>query len=531
MTIQLRNYQTSLADSIVASGESPTLAVLPTGGGKTATAAEIARRWNGRQVMFAHRRELIVQISHAFARAGVPHRIIAPSATREVCIERQIKRLGTSWVHDGADAAVASVDARVIPWLATVGLWQIDEGHHVQPNNKWGRAIAACERAFRGVAWTATPMRADGRPMAHAKGGIYRELIEGPNTANLVAGGYITPVDAYSLPPAFDRTAIRMSQATGDFSAPALREATAGARIYGNVVSHYLRFAAGLRGVTFCVDRGEAERQAEAFRNAGVPAAALVDGIGDRARLEMLDTFERGELMQITSVDIIGEGLDIPAIGVVSLARATESAPLHYQQIGRVRRPAPGKRAGIIIDHVGNLLRHGLTDGIVSWSLEGGARRQGNDGKGIPIWQCGRDGCWRVYESWRVECPYCGWCPPVVPASTPSVVEGDLLLYTPELMEGLARRAAEVVRPAVRRGAPRSAAEAAIRNRVDERAAAQTELRAVLDAWGERATAALGESGAYRRFYLTFGVDAATARTLGTREARELQQAIARDLS
>jgi superfamily II DNA or RNA helicase len=324
---------------------------------------------------------------------------------------------------------------------------------------------------------------------------------------------------------------VRISPATGDFSAPALREATAGARIYGNVVTHYLRLAAGQRGVTFCVDRSEAERQAEAFRVAAVPATALVDGIGDRARIEMLDAFERGELLQLCSVDIIGEGLDIPTIGCVSLARATESAPLHWQQIGRVRRPAAGKHAGIVIDHVGNMLRHGLTDGITAWSLTEGARRREPDGQGIPIRQCGREGCWRVYESWRVECPYCGWQPAPIPVSTPSVVEGDLLLYTPELMADLARRAADVARPAMRNGAPRSAAEAAIRNNTDTRAAAQTELRAVLDTWGARAIQEYGESGAYRRFWHVFGVDAATARTLGAREARELREAIEKDLS
>jgi DNA repair protein RadD len=519
----LRDYQQTLTDRIYAAEHARTLAVLPTGGGKTDTAAAVARRFPGRQVMIAHRRELVVQISLAFARAEIPHRIIGPDVTRSACIERQIHRLGASWVHDGANAAVASVDAMIArrdPWLAGAEFWQIDEGHHVQPHNKWGRAINMLTHAQRGVAWSATPMRADGGSLAS----VYNGLIEGPNTTELVARGFITPIEAYSLPPQFARSAIRVSPATGDFSAVSLREVTAGARIYGNVVAHYLRLARGLRGVTFCVDRGEAERQAEAFQAAGVPAAALVDGIGDRERMRVLDAFERGELLQITSVDIIGEGLDIPDIGVVSLARATESAPLHWQQIGRVRRPSPGKRAGIVIDHVGNLIRHGVTDGIDAWDLTTGAVRHAAGGAGIPVRQCGRDGCWRVYESFRLTCPYCGWEPPEVQASRPVDVEGDLLLYTPELMAELAARAAVVIRPAVRNGQPGTPAEAAIRRNTDTRAAAQTRLRAIMNDWAVRVD--MPEREAYRRFFRTFGIDAATALTLGTKEANQLREKI-----
>jgi DNA repair protein RadD len=522
----LRDYQENLIDRIYAANHARTIAVLPTGGGKTATAAAVAGRFPGRSVMIAHRRELVVQISLAFARAEIPHRIIGPDVTRAACIERQIHRIGASWIHDGANAAVASIDAMLVrpdPWLSGVELWQIDEGHHVQPGNKWHRGIAMLTRAHRGVAWSATPMRSDGGPMAS----VYDGLVEGPNTATLVGRGFITPIDAYSLPPAFARSAVRVSQKTGDFSGHSLREVTAKARVYGSVVAHYLRLARGLRGVTFCVDRELAELQAVAYRAAGVPAAALVDGIGDRARFEILDKFERGELLQITSVDIIGEGLDIPDIGVVSLARATESSPLHWQQIGRVRRPSSGKRAGIVIDHVGNLIRHGVTDGIDAWSLTTGPIRLAAGGAGIPVRQCGRDGCWRVYESFRLECPYCGWEPPAVQASRPADVEGDLLLYTPELMAELAARAAVVIRPANRSGPPGTPAEAAIRKNTDARAAAQTRLRQVMNDWAVRVN--MPESEAYRRFFRTFGIDAATALTLGTKEATQLTERIEND--
>jgi hypothetical protein len=356
-------------------------------------------------------------------------------------------------------------------------------------------------------------------------------MIQGPSTVELVAAGWLAEVEAYSLPQCFDRAAVPMSASTGDFKRAGLSAATRRSRIVGDVVEHYLCLAAGQRGITFCVDVDHAERQAEAYRHRGVPAVAVSAETPDRDREEALEALARGDMLQLCNVDIFGEGTDSPEIGVVSLARATQSLPLCYQQIGRVRRPKKSGRPGLVLDHVGNLLTHGLPDGVESWELGSEPRRRGGGRSGAPVRQCRREGCWRAYEAWNPACPYCGWKPEPQPARRPEEVEGDLALYGPELRAELMHRAAiAAAGPAQLRAG--SAKEAVIIKHMQERAVAQAALRDSMAWWAgiQRSVRGLGDSELHRLFMGTFGTCALSAQGLGGPDAKKLMEAIWRDV-
>ena len=81
-----------------------------------------------------------------------------------------------------------------------------------------------------------------------------------------------------------------------------------------------------------------------------------------------------GSVEVLTSCDLISEGLDVPSVGAVILLRPTQPW-LCMQQIGRGMRPAPGKDALIVLDHVGNSLVHGLPETEIAWSLAGAEQR------------------------------------------------------------------------------------------------------------------------------------------------------------
>lgn len=537
----LRHYQARLVDEVeaaIARGSGPVLGVLPTGGGKTVCMAELfARRGSGGQpgIAVAHRQELISQISLALARRGIPHRLVCPLPIAAFVVERHVEVLGNSWVDSSAAVAVASVDTvqRRGVELPRSALIQTDEGHHVVPGNKWTRAVAD-RREASFVGWTATPLRADGRSLSAERDGFYADLVQGPSASELVAGGYLAPLEAYSLSGGLDRGEIRRSDRTGDFSERSMREVTRRAVIVGDVVEHYLRIVPGEPGVTFTVDVESAEEMAAAYRSRGVPAEAISARMPDRRRQAALDALAAGFIRQICNCDIVGEGFDLPAIRAVSMVRPTESLPLCYQQVGRARRPKNGL-SGVVLDHVGNLLVHGIPDRIERWTLDGGTRRDGRalgDLRGMPVRQCGGEGCWRVFESWAAACPHCGWRPEPRPASTPEEVEGDLELYGPELLAELARRARAAVAPPPPRAGRRTPASVAIDRNIVARTEAQVALRSALGYWAGvmEAYHALSGSAAYRRFAAQFGVDAATAYGLGGPEARRLEREVWRDL-
>src|SRR5690606_20969131 len=142
--------------------------------------------------------------------------------------------------------------------------------------------------------------------------------------------------------------------ASGDFSPAPLRHAVHKSKITGDVIDHYLRFAAGTRAVPFAVDIKAAAEIARDFKLSGVPAEVISSLTPPTQRQLIMKKFRNGEILQLVNVDILGEGVDVPAIEVVSMARPTQSYCTFAQQFGRALRPLPGKTHAIIIDHVNN---------------------------------------------------------------------------------------------------------------------------------------------------------------------------------
>jgi superfamily II DNA or RNA helicase len=298
--------------------------------------------------------------------------------------------------------------------------------------------------------------------------------------------------------------------------------------ITGDVCQHYLRFTKGKLGVTFCVDVEEATKQAAAFKAAGVTAEVVTADTPDAYRAAVLRRFKNREILQLVNVDLFGEGFDLPALEVVSFARPTESFALYAQQFGRVLRPSEGKTHGIVIDHVGNVLRHNLPDKSRIWTLDRREKRTKRP-DAIPLKVCVE--CLQPYESVKKRCPYCDHYMPPAARSAPEFVDGDLTELDPEVLAAL-RGEIE------RKDGDYQAAEflpipAQLRNRKlwQERQQGQAGLRESIAWWaGLEAHRGYGESESYRRFYYRFGVDVANAQLLGAREAGELAEKITKEL-
>lgn len=523
----LRPYQCVLRDQVYAAwgaGAVDVLGVLATGGGKTVVFSDIIASNPGPSVAIAHRQELVTQISMALARNGVRHRIVGPAAVARTATAIHVAELKRNWVDPMAQVAVAGVDTLIRhnqndPWLNRVTLVVMDEAHHVIKGNKWGNARAMFPNA-RGLGVTATPLRADGQGLGRHADGVFDFMAVGPAMRDLIDMGALTDYRIFAPPSDLDLRDVPLS-ASGDFSPPKLASAVHKSRIVGDVVAHYQRIAAGKLGVTFAVDVAAAGEIARAYRDAGVSAEVVTANTNDALRASILRRFRARDILQLVNVDLFGEGFDLPAIEVVSMARPTQSYGLYAQQFGRALRPLEGKSHAIIIDHVGNVHRHGLPDAYRTWTLNRRDKRAKLDVDGvIPVRTC--PACTSAYERFRVACPYCGHKPEPVGRGAPELVDGDLAEMDPAALAAL--RAAIDAPPAWH---PDAIVTATLKKHHREKAAAQAQLRERMALWGGARTAR-GESisEAQRRFYLTYGVDVATAQTLNAREARELMEKI-----
>jgi DNA repair protein RadD len=113
-----------------------------------------------------------------------------------------------------------------------------------------------------------------------------------------------------------------------------------------------------------------------------------------------------GEINVITNCSLISEGFDAPAVGALLIMRPTQSLALHLQMIGRALRTAPGKDRAIILDHAGNVFRHGLPDQDRVWSLDA-AKRKAPGEREAPVKTCPE--CSAVVAAGAGSCPNLGF--------------------------------------------------------------------------------------------------------------------------
>jgi superfamily II DNA or RNA helicase len=411
----------------------------------------------------------------------------------------------------------------------------MDECHHGLKDNKWGKAVAMFPNA-KGLGVTACTIRADGKGLGRHADGVFDSLVVGPEMRGLIVDGYLTDYRIFAPPSDLDVSSVKISKTTGDYNPNQLKVQVKKSHIIGDVVTHYKRLAMGKLGITFATDVEIATDIAAQYNAAGVPAAVVSAKTPDRERMEIQRQFQHRELLQMVNVDLFGEGYDVPSLEVVSMARPTESYNLFCQQFGRALRIMEGKSTAIIIDHVGNTLRHGLPDAPVAWTLDRRERRtRANNPDLIPTRVCVE--CMSLYERIHPRCPWCGHLPVPAVRSGPEFVDGDLLELDAAILATMRGEVAAIDRPdsEVRDGLERAgqggvvAMGAAKQHRL--RQEAQTELRNAIALWGGKQRAeGRPDSESYRRFYFRYKIDVLSAQALGRPDAETLCARIKEDI-
>jgi len=546
--MQYREYQQQMHDDIYSHWQSNrnVLSVLPTGGGKTVVMAGIINQWpgSGNVVAIAHRKELVAQIALALGACGIPHSIIGPKETMKHAVQRQRLKLGTHFHSTSAKVAVASVDTLITParkkalksWSESVSLWVIDEAHHVVRGNKWGTAVEMFPNAH-GLGFTATPCRADGKGLGVKADGVFDVLTEGPTMRDLINNGFLCDYRIFA-PTTYMPLSKDDIGASGDYSRAKLKAAAKRSCIVGDVVVSYERYCQGKSTVVFAPDLETAGDMCNNFNAAGIKAAVVSSETSDAIRSELLDRFERGDLDVIINVDLLGEGFDCPGIEAVIMARKTESYGLYSQQFGRALRILEGKIEALIIDHVGNVKRHGLPDAARIWSLDAREKRPSvkNPDDDIPLKYCPE--CTQPYHKHLLACPFCGHWPKPASRSGPEFVDGDLFEIDPAVLAAMRGEVAKVdedplaLRERLRHAHMDARVAGGIMKRFTAKQEMQKALRAAMAWWGGvENQKGLSDREAQKKFYLRFGVDVMTAQTLGKPEAIALADRIAEDIS
>lgn len=391
--IQLRDNQAQVIERLRESFTRcrSVLACCPTGFGKTVLSAFMlgtARQRGKTAWMIAHRDFLLDQTAATFSQVGIPYGFIAAGRPYNPAHAIQIVSIGT---------AQRRLDRLTAPDII---VW--DECHHIASASY--RKIYQWAARSRHVGLTATPTRLDGKGLDE----FFDELVSGPTVAELMACGFLSAYRAFA-PSAPNLTGVHTI--AGDYNRGELGGVMDDGVIIGDMVRHYRERASGKLALYFAVSVAHSKNIAATFSAAGIPAAHIDGETPTARRREAAVRFANRELEVISNVGIAGEGYDLAAqagrdvtIECVGLACPTKSLSKHLQEIGRALRPKDGP--AIILDHAGNLLRHGLPDDDRTWSLKGIDRRTAASREGPAVTQCAS--CFGVHRAGLMACPYCG---------------------------------------------------------------------------------------------------------------------------
>jgi hypothetical protein len=122
--------------------------------------------------------------------------------------------------------------------------------------------------------------------------------------------------------------------------------------------TRHIAFAEGRSTLVFTADVAHSDAVAACFRAAGINAASVHGELQTGERAAILEAFRSGEVDVLVNCNLLLEGVDIPKIAAVVMARPTQSALLFAQAIGRGCRKAAGKMDCIVVDIVDDAKQH-----------------------------------------------------------------------------------------------------------------------------------------------------------------------------
>ncbi len=381
--MKLRDYQQAACEGVFREfGEhASTLAVLPTGLGKTVLFADVIRRMHergARAMVLAHREELITQAADKIRRVTGLECGIEMGDYRVQGVFGALPPVVVSTVQThcaGGDGGgrMSKFDPQ------DFGLVVVDEAHHATAGTyrrciDWYRQNDACK--VLGV--TATPDRAD----EEALGQVFESVAYEYGVLDAITDGWLVPIEQQMVTVgSLDFSGVRTT--AGDLNQGDLAEVMEDERNLQGVAAPTVEICGGRRAIVFAATVEQAERLAEIINRYRPDMARWICGKTDRdERRKTLADFKAGRVQFVVNVGVLTEGFDDAGVEVVVMARPTKSRALYAQMAGRGTRPAEqiaaalgdmptaaerreairasSKPSCLIVDFAGNAGRHKL---------------------------------------------------------------------------------------------------------------------------------------------------------------------------
>jgi superfamily II DNA or RNA helicase/DNA-directed RNA polymerase subunit M/transcription elongation factor TFIIS len=346
--LQPREYQTSAVKAVrgeFRSGGKTALVVLPTGAGKSLTAAEFVRQL------------LEVQPSYR-ALVVVPRASIIDSFCRALTVCTGITPTIAAASSHGVDITGQLVvgmhqtlSRRVLPDFDLV---IADEAHRINQaradSGYYSLVRKLMERGSRVLGFTATPFRQDGYIFGGPK--LFGEPVYRRDLAWTTSEGFTVRAVLRAGSHSFDTKYLELG-ADGDYLASSVDSLVRDEpRMVSQVDDMLVRSVGRKKIAVCCANIRHAEDVAALLRARGERVSVVTSGIDINARRVELGDFESDpQTRWLVFVTIVAEGYDYPPTDCIVFLRPCRSSVFYIQCVGRGLRPFEDKKDCLVLDY------------------------------------------------------------------------------------------------------------------------------------------------------------------------------------
>jgi DNA repair protein RadD len=416
-----RPYQSELVKKAVGalSEYNNTLAIAPTGSGKTLMISWLLKELQGRQMILQHREELVDQNRRKF-------HLIHPKRTSSIA------GLGTKDYAGDTIFGMAQTLGRNgnMEGMPSLDVLVVDEAHHSRADTYQRIINAARDRNPDCLiaGFTATGSRGDKRGLKPTFDNVC-DLI---TMRKLIDLGFLVPARTFiaTLPGLADEIKNIRKTSNGEYDLTEVETLMDTKPVNEAVFREWKNIAGDRKTIVFASTIKHAQDVCYLFQSNGIKADCVFGDTPNRA--EILQRFEFGDTQVICNVAVLTEGYDAPPVSCIILLRPCSFKSTMIQMIGRGLRtidpevhPGIVKRDCIVLDFGESLRVHG--------DLEQGVRFDDQELQEGEKKEC--PGCQTLIPAQTMECPVCGYEYPVLQGGKEDKETADVVMLEVDLFK------------------------------------------------------------------------------------------------
>ena len=358
--MELREHQSraiEMCRDSVRNGNKRIMLAAPCSFGKTRVAVEMlasAAKKGNAGIFICDRIKLVQQTVAEFDKHGIEAGVIQ------------------GWEHPRANwqspIQIASIQtlARRRAWPAS-GLIIVDEAH---VHYKTTTALMEKYSSVPVIGLSATPF-------SKGLGNHYDDLIVPITASQLTDKGYLAPAKYFggSKPNLKGIRSKRLNTGASDYDPGQLgKRMEKDIKLVGDIIENWKRHGENSQTIAFSPSINHSKTMVKMFNDAGI-RAEHIDGYMDDAERQILyREHDDGKFKILSCSRLLNTGYDAPSVRCLIDAFPTKSLSSYVQRVGRVLRLHKDKPHAIILDHAGNVAKHGFAEDVVPDALHNGEK-------------------------------------------------------------------------------------------------------------------------------------------------------------